>query len=69
MLKHRDLVLVEECLRMVLMPYEAPFWAYHSSKDYVVCFDAQYGSWLIPSSAPFVEEIGEFWRDYYGIKE
>jgi hypothetical protein len=69
MLKHRDLVLVEECLRMVLSRSEAPFWAYHASKDYVVRSDARYGSGLIPNSAPFVEEIVEFWREYYGIKE
>jgi hypothetical protein len=69
MLKHRDLVLVEECVRSVLSRSEAPFWAYHSSKDYVVRFDARYGSGLIPNSAPFVEEIAGFWRDYYGIKE
>jgi hypothetical protein len=34
MLKHRDLVLVEECVRSVLRRSEAPFWAYHASKDY-----------------------------------
>jgi hypothetical protein len=69
MLKHRDLVLVEECVRSVLETCNAPFWAYHASKDYVVRFDARYGSGLIPSSAPMVEEIVEFWRNYYGIKE
>ena len=69
MLKHRDLVLVEECVRSVLSRSEAPFWAYHASKDYVVRFDARYGSGLIPNSAPIVEEIAEFWRNYYGIKE
>jgi hypothetical protein len=69
MLKHRDLVLVEECVRSVLSRSEAPFWAYHASKDYVMRFDARYGSGLIPSSAPMVEEIAEFWRKYYGIRE
>jgi hypothetical protein len=69
MLKHRDLVLVEECVRSVLSRSEAPFWAYHASKDYVVRFDARYGSGLIPDSAPFVEEIARFWREYFGINE
>ncbi len=36
MLKLRDLVLVEECVRSVLRRSEAPFWAYHASKDYRV---------------------------------
>ncbi len=69
MLKSVDLFVVEKCLRIVLMRSEAPFWAYHAFKDYVVRFDARYGSGLIPSSAPVVEEIVEFWREYYGIKE
>ncbi len=69
MLKHKDLVLVEECVRSVLSSSEAPFWAYHASKDYAVCFDARYGFGLIPNSAPMVEEIAGFWRDYFGINE
>ena len=69
LLKHRDLVLVQECVRLVLSRSEAPFWAYHASKDCVVRFDARYGAGLIPSSAPMVEEIAEFWGNYYGIKE
>jgi hypothetical protein len=69
MLKHKDLVLVEECVRSVLRRSEASFWAYHASKDYVVRYDAHYGFGLIPSSAPMVEEIAEFWRKYYGIEK
>ncbi len=69
MLTHSDLLLVEECVRSVLRMSEAPFWAYQASKDYVVRFDARYGYGLIPSSAPLVEEIAEFWRNYYVIKE
>jgi hypothetical protein len=69
MLKHRDLMLVEECVRSVLRRSEAPFWAYQAFKDYVVRYDARYGSGLIPNSAPFVEEIVKFWREYYGIKD
>jgi hypothetical protein len=37
--------------------------------NYVVRFDPRYGYGLIPSSAPLVEEIAEFWRNYYVIKE
>jgi len=69
LLKYRDLVLVEECVRSVLSGSEAPFWAYHASKDYVVRFDARYGSGLIPNSAPMVEEIAGFFLEYYGIKK
>jgi hypothetical protein len=31
MLKDRDLVLVDECVRSVITRSEAPFWAYHAS--------------------------------------
>ena len=69
MLKSKDLVVVEESLKSVLKTYEAPIWAYQAAKDYAERYDSRYGSGLIPSSAPMVEEIAGFWRDYYGIKE
>jgi hypothetical protein len=68
MLKSTDLVVVEESLRSVLTSYEAPIWAYQAAKDYAERYHARYGSGLIPSSAPMVEEIAGFWRDYHGIK-
>jgi hypothetical protein len=69
MIKSRHLIVVEECLKSVLRSHEAPYWAYHAAKDYAERFDPRYGSGLIPTSAPMVEEIAEFWRDYHGIKE
>ena len=69
MLKSRDLVVVEESLKSVLMSYEAPIWAYHSAKDYAERYDARHGSGLIPRSAAMVEEIAGFWQKYYGIKD
>ncbi len=69
MLKSTDLFVVETCLRLVVRSYEAPYWAYHAARDYAVRHDARYWFGLIPSSAPMVEEIAEFWRNYYGIKE
>ena len=69
MLRSRDLVVVEESLKSVLKGYEAAIWAYQAAKDYAERYDARHGSGLIPSSAPMVEEIAGFWREYYGIKE
>ena len=69
MLRSRELVVVEESLKSVLMSYEAPIWAYQAAKDYTERYDARYPTGLIPSSAPMVEEIAGFWRKYYGIKE
>jgi hypothetical protein len=69
MIKSKDLVVVEESLKSVFKPYEAPIWAYQAAKDYAERYDARHGSGLIPRSAPMVEEIAGFWREYYGIKE
>jgi hypothetical protein len=68
MLKSKDLVVVEECLRSVIRGHEAGFWAYQAAKDYAERYEAHYGNGLIPRSAPMVEEIAGFWRTYYGIK-
>jgi uncharacterized protein YpuA (DUF1002 family) len=69
MLKSRELVVVEESLKSIVRGYEAGIWAYQAAKDYAERYDARYGTGLIPSSAPMVEEIAGFWRSYYGIKE
>ena len=69
MLKSRDLVVVEESLRSVIKCHEAGFWLYQAAKDYAERYEARYGTGLIPSSAPMVEEITGFWRTFYGIKE
>jgi hypothetical protein len=68
MLKSKDLFVVEQCLRLALRSWEAPYWAYHAARDYAICFDARYWSGLTPESAPIVEAIAEFWRGYFGIK-
>jgi hypothetical protein len=68
-LKSRGLIVVEESLKSVVRDYEAGIWAYQAAKDYAERYDSRYGTGLIPSSAPMVEEIAGFWRRHYGIKE
>ncbi len=68
MLKSMDLVVVEECLKSVIGGSESSIWAYHAARDYAERYEARYGSGLIPSSAPMVEEIAGFWRKYHGIE-
>jgi hypothetical protein len=63
-----DLLVVENALRSVLGNYEAPFWLYQAARDYAERYSPHYGTGLIPSSAPAVQEIAEFWRKYFGIK-
>ena len=69
MLKSMDLVVVEESLKSVVRGHESAIWAYHAARDYAERYEARYGSGLIPSSAPMVEEIAGFWRKYHGIEE
>jgi hypothetical protein len=69
MLKSSDLFVVEQCLSLVLRTWQAPYWAYHAARDYALRYDDRFWSGLTPSSAPIVEEIAGFWRDYYGINE
>jgi hypothetical protein len=34
---------------------------------YAERYDSHHGTGLIPASAPMMEEIADFWRDYFGI--
>jgi hypothetical protein len=66
--KSMDLLVAETCVRAVVRSDEAPHWLYHAARDYVERYDPQYGTGLVPSSAPMVEEIGSFWRKFCGIR-
>jgi hypothetical protein len=61
--KSFDLIVVEDALKAVLRPSEAPFWLYDAARDYTGKTDE-----LVPESAPMVEEIAGFWRKHHGIK-
>ena len=62
-----ELVVVENALKSVLRDHEAPFWLYQAARDYAERYDSRHGTGLIPSSAPMVREIADFWREFYGI--
>lgn len=62
-----ELVVAENALKSVLRDHEASFWLYHAARDYAERYDSRHGTGLIPSSAPMMEEIADFWRDFYGI--
>ncbi len=63
-----ELVVAENALKSVLRDHEAPAWLYQSARDYAERYDSRYGTGLIPSSAPMVQEIADFWRDFYEIE-
>jgi hypothetical protein len=62
-----ELVVVENALKSILRDHEAPFWLYHAARDYAERYDSRHGTGLIPSSAPMMREIADFWRDFFGI--
>jgi hypothetical protein len=66
LIKSTDLLVAEKCLESVLRPHEAPFWLYQAARDYCERYSPKYGTGLIPQSAPMVEEVAGFWRDYHG---
>ncbi len=63
-----ELVVVENALKSILREQEAPTWLYQAARDYAERYDSRHGTGLIPSSAPMVQEIADFWRDHYGIE-
>jgi hypothetical protein len=62
-----ELVVVENALKSILREDEAPVWLYQAARDYAERYNSRYGTGLIPDSAPKVQEIADFWRDYYGL--
>ena len=62
-----ELVVVENALKSVLRDHEAPAWLYQAARDYAERYDPRHGTGLIPASAPMMQEIADFWRDFYGI--
>jgi hypothetical protein len=64
-----ELVVVENALKSVLRDHEAPTWLYQAARDYAERYDPRHGTGLIPSSAPMVQEIADFWRVFYGIDD
>ena len=62
-----ELVVVENALKSILRDHEAPTWLYQAARDYAERYDPRHGTGLIPTSAPMMQEIADFWRDFYGI--
>ena len=64
-----ELLVVENSLKAILRPAEASFWLYQAARNYAERYDPRYGTGLIPSSAPMMQEIADFWRDYFHVVE
>jgi hypothetical protein len=64
-----DLLLVEYALHCLLGPADqSGHWAYQTARHYAERYNAHFGTGLIPESAPFVQDIADFWTELYGIE-
>jgi hypothetical protein len=62
-----ELLVVENALRSILREHEAPTWLYQAARDYAEWYDPRHGTGLIPASAPMMQDISDFWGDFFGI--
>ncbi|HEY9639938.1 MAG TPA: hypothetical protein V6C57_05610 [Coleofasciculaceae cyanobacterium] len=60
-----DVLLIEKALYGILRPAESSDWGYQIARDYTERYNPRYGNGLIPESAPMVEDIANFWSQYY----
>jgi len=64
-IENRDLLIVESALECVLAKGDFGYLAYHLAKDYAEGYEPRYGTGLIPSSYPMLENIANFFCQYY----
>ncbi|MBI4784015.1 MAG: hypothetical protein HY785_22250 [Oscillatoriophycideae cyanobacterium NC_groundwater_1537_Pr4_S-0.65um_50_18] len=60
-----EVLLIEKALYGVLRPSESSYWGYQIAREYAERYNSRYGNGLIPESAPMVEDIANFWSQYY----
>lgn len=61
----REALLAEYMLRCITQPWASAYWGYRMATFYADRYDPQYGTGLIPESAPAVDDIVRFWRRHY----
>jgi DNA-binding MarR family transcriptional regulator len=64
-IENRDLLIVESTLECVLAKGDFGYLAYQLAKDYAEGYEPRHGTGLIPSSAPMLENIVNFFCQYY----
>ncbi len=66
-IESREALLVEDATACIFLPHQSADWGYRLARDYAERYDSRYGNGLIPDSAPYVEEIADFWRHELGV--
>ena len=63
-----DLLLFEDALRCLLgAPHAAGHAVYQMARDYAERYDSRYSSGLVPKSASLVQDMVDFWVEFYGL--
>ena len=60
-----ELLVVETAFECVLHPWASSDLGYRLARKYAERYNSRYGTGLIPESAPFVEDIAEFWGKHF----
>ena len=59
-----DLLVIEDSICCMLYPDNVPYIAYKLAKNYTEKYNPRYGTGLIPESAPLLEDILSFWKEF-----
>ena len=59
-----ETLIVEKALECMLSPEDSSYWGYHVGREYAERYNPSYGTGLIPESAPMVEDIVNFWKQF-----
>ncbi len=66
LIESSETLIVEKALECVLSPESSSHCGYYVGKEYAERYNPKYGTGLIPESAPLVEDIINFWKQYSG---
>ena len=64
-ISNSETLVVEYAVECFLSMSQAPHWAYRLARTYAEEYDSRFGDGLVPKSAPMVEDIARFWRNWY----
>jgi hypothetical protein len=60
-----DLLIVETAMECALQPWASGELGFQLARQYAEQYDPRFGMGLVPDSAPMMEEIANFWGQYY----
>jgi hypothetical protein len=58
-----EVLVIEDALRCIMEPVNAPYWAYQTARDYTERYNSRSGTGLIPESLPMLDDIIKFWLE------